>query len=420
MKSALSVRRQFLACFGLLAGLLAPATSQAAQFDAALVQRGQYLAVAGDCIACHTAPGGKPFAGGLEMKMPIGTIYSTNITPDKTNGIGSYSFAQFDRAVRHGVAPGGKHLYPAMPYPSYVRVTPEDMHALYAYFMAGVKPEATPNRESSMVWPMTIRWPMAIWNWLFVRDTTFTPDPKQSAQWNRGAYLVEGLGHCGSCHTPRGLFFQEKALSAGGLNGDVYLSGSRVEHWFASNLRSDCMQTWTPQDIADLLQTGKTMHVVALGSMTEVIAHSTQHMQRDDLLAIGTFIHSLKATPTTAPNKPLPLTESGKRGETLYAQHCAACHQADGRGVPQAFPGLASNATVKCVDPLNTIRVILSGGSTVQTASAPTPMVMPPFGQTLDDQQIADIVTYIRATWGNSASGVDASQVHSVRQVVAN
>lgn len=180
------------------------------------VQRGAYLARAGDCVACHTAPGGKPFVGGLKMDMPIGAIYSTNITPDKTHGIGNYSFEQFDRAVRHGVAPGGKHLYPAMPYPSYVRVNQADMKALYAYFMQGVPPDATPNRKADMVWPMTIRWPLAIWNWLFVRDATFTPDPKQSAQWNRGAYLVEGLGHCGSCHTPRGLFFQEKALSSRG------------------------------------------------------------------------------------------------------------------------------------------------------------------------------------------------------------
>lgn len=384
-----------------------------------LVQRGAYLARVGDCVACHTAPGGKPFVGGLKMDMPIGAIYSTNITPDKTHGIGGYSFEQFDRAVRHGVAPGGKHLYPAMPYPSYARIEPEDMRALYAYFMRGVAPDPTPNRKADIIWPLSIRWPLAVWNWLFVRDTAFTPDPARTAQWNRGAYLVEGLGHCGSCHTPRGLFFQEKALSPRGANGEFYLSGAKVEQWFATNLRGRCLQKWTASDVADLLQTGRTMHVTALGSMTEVIAHSTQHLRRDDLEAIGVYVRSLKPVESTQTPAVNPRSASARRGEALYAQHCAACHQPDGRGVPQAFPGLAANSTVQCVDPLNTIRVILAGGATVATASSPQPMVMPPFGGSLRDEQIADIVTYIRTTWGNSGSPVDAALVGTVRAAIA-
>ncbi|OIQ66954.1 gluconate 2-dehydrogenase cytochrome c subunit precursor [mine drainage metagenome] len=283
--------------------------------------------------------------------------------------------------------------------------------------MQGVAPDATPNRKPDMVWPMTIRWPLAIWDWMFVRDTTFVPDPKQSAQWNRGAYLVEGLGHCGSCHTPRGLFFQEKALSSRGSNGDLYLSGARVENWFASNLRSKCMQRWTEADFAELLQTGKTMNFTALGSMTEVIDHSTQHLKRDDLQAIAMYVKSLKPVASTEAAAK-PATASVQRGAALYTQHCAACHQPNGQGVPLAFPGLAANATVQCIDPLNAIRVILAGGATVQTEKSPQSMVMPPFGEVLDDRQIADIVTYIRATWGNSASEVSRDQVKTVRAAI--
>ncbi|MDY0331282.1 MAG: cytochrome c [Thiomonas sp.] len=404
-----------------LAGVLAAQCgfAAAARFSDQEVQRGAYLARAGDCVACHTAPGGKPFVGGLKMDMPIGAIYSTNITPDKTHGIGNYSFEQFDRAVRHGVAPGGKHLYPAMPYPSYARVNEADMKALYAYFMQGVPPDPTPNRKPDMVWPMTIRWPLAVWNWLFVRDTNFTPDPKQSAQWNRGAYLVEGLGHCGSCHTPRGLFFQEKALSSRGPNGDLYLTGSQVEHWFATNLRGNCLQKWTEAEIVELLQTGKTAHFTALGSMTEVISHSTQHLKPEDLQAMAIYIKSLKPfVPTQTPAARNPA--SVQRGAQVYNQHCAACHQANGQGLPQVFPGLAKNATVQCSDPNNSIRVVLAGGSTVVTAKAPAPMVMPPFAQSLDDQQVADVVTYIRATWGNGASAVAPEQVRALRKAIIN
>lgn len=403
---------------GLLAAQCGIALAAGGRFSQQDVQRGAYLARAGDCIACHTAPGGKPFVGGLRMNMPIGTIYSTNITPDPVHGIGKYSFEEFDRAVRQGVAPGGKQLYPAMPYPSYARVDQADMKALYAYFMQGVAPDATANRKADMVWPMTIRWPLAIWNWMFVRDTTFVPDSKQSAQWNRGAYLVEGLGHCGSCHTPRGLFFQEKALSSRGSNGDLYLSGARVENWFASNLRSKCMQRWTEADFAELLQTGKTMNFTALGSMTEVIDHSTQHLERDDLQAIAVYVKSLKPVSSTEAAAAKPATAAVQRGAALYTQHCAACHQPNGQGVPRAFPGLAANATVQCIDPLNAIRVILAGGATVQTEKSPQSMVMPPFGEVLDDRQIADIVTYIRATWGNSASEVSGDQVKAVRAAI--
>jgi len=392
----------------------------AARFADQDVQRGAYLARAGDCVACHTAPGGKPFAGGLKMVMPIGAIYSTNITPDKTHGIGNYSFADFDRAVRHGVAPGGKHLYPAMPYPSYARITPQDMHALYAYFMQGVPPDPTPNRKPDMVWPMTIRWPLAIWDWLFVRDTTFTLDPKQGAQYNRGAYLVEGLGHCGACHTPRGLFFQEKALSAGGPNGKLFLTGGTVEHWYASNLRSSCLQkTLSAQDFALLLKTGSANNFTVAGGMTEVIHHSTQHLTPDDLLAIGIYLKALPPEVSAQVASTQPDPAAVQRGKALYDQHCVACHQPTGQGVPAAFPSLVGNPSVRCLNPTNAIHAILAGATTAVTASAPAPMVMPPFGAQLSDQQVADLVTYIRTSWGNAAEPVSAEQVKELRRAIA-
>ena len=408
-----------VAAMAVQSGLAWTATATA-RFSDQEVQRGAYLAKAGDCIACHTAPGGKPFAGGLKMIMPIGAIYSSNITPDKTHGIGNYSFEEFDRAVRHGVAPGGKYLYPAMPYPSYVRITPQDMRALYAYFMQGVPAEAVPNRKPDMVWPLTIRWPLAIWNGLFVRDTTFTPNPKQSAQWNRGAYLVEGLGHCGACHTPRGLFFQEKALSANGPNGARYLTGGTVEHWYASNLRSDCLQkTLSAEDFALLLQTGSAKNFTVAGSMTEVIHHSTQHLRREDLLAMGVYLKSLppETSAQVASTKPDPAAV--QRGKALYEQHCVACHQPSGQGVPAAFPSLVGNPSVRCLNPTNAIHAILAGATTAVTASAPAPMVMPPFGAQLNDQQIADLVTFIRAHWGNDAEPVSAEQVRELRRAIA-
>jgi mono/diheme cytochrome c family protein len=407
----------------MLAGLLAAqcGLAVAAQFSDQEVQRGAYLARAGDCVACHTAPGGKPFVGGLKMVMPMGAIYSSNITPDKTHGIGNYSFEQFDRAVRHGVAPGGKYLYPAMPYPSYARVTPQDMHALYAYFMQGVAPNPTPNRKPDMVWPMTIRWPLAIWNWLFVRDTVFKPDPKQSAQWNRGAYLVEGLGHCGACHTPRGLFFQEKALSANGPGGRLYLTGGTVEHWYASNLRSACLQkTLSAQDFALLLQTGSAQNYTVAGGMTEVIHHSTQHLDHEDLLAMGVYLKSLPSETSAQVAGTQPDPAAVQRGKALYDQHCVACHQPNGQGVPAAFPSLVANPSVQCINPTNAIHVILAGASTAVTASAPAPMVMPPFGAQLGDQQIADLVTYIRTSWGNAAEPVSAEQVKELRRAIAS
>lgn len=227
------------------AALAAPASAD--------IQRGEYLARLGDCVACHTAERGQPMAGGRALQTPFGTLYSTNITPDRTTGIGQYSFAQFDRAMRQGVAADGHNLYPAMPYPSYAKMTADDMQALYAYLMQGLKPVSQVNKPTDMRWPFSLRWGLSLWNWAFLDATPFTPDPKQDPVWNRGAYLVQGLGHCGACHTPRGIGFQEKAMTELGGKGKYFLAGETVESWRALSLRG----LWTVDDTALFLKTGQ-------------------------------------------------------------------------------------------------------------------------------------------------------------------
>ena len=420
-KSGFHYLSGFLLIFG------AVGLAQAApQFSQQEIERGAYVAKVGDCIACHAVQGGKPFAGGFPMPLPVGTIYSSNITPDPTYGIGKYSLEDFDRAVRHGVAPGGKYLYPAMPYPSYAKVTPEDMKALYAYFMQGVKPVAQPNKPPTMIWPLTIRWPLAIWNWMYVsEDHVYRPDPKQSAQWNRGAYLTEGLGHCGACHTPRGIGMQEKALSASGANGSLFLSGAKIESWYARNLRGNDvggLGNWSVADIVQLLKTGRNSSGAAVGSMTEVIHHSSQYWTDADLQAVAIYLKSLPADPNKPkapqPVAPVPQPDLHSAGSLAYAQYCAVCHQNDGAGAAGVFPAMAGNPTVESRDALNLIHVILAGGKTAEVKGV-HPFTMPAFAGVLSDQQVADIATFVRSGWGNSGAAVSASEVAKVRADIA-
>jgi len=263
------------------------------EINQALIERGRYLAQVGDCVACHTAKGGPPMAGGLALATPFGTVWSTNITPDPRTGIGSWSFGAFDRAMRKGVSRDGHRLYPAMPYPSFAKVHEEDMRALWAYLSKGLAPVDKANRPAEMRFPFGIRLGLAYWNAAFLGTMPFVPDPHKDALWNRGAYLVQGLGHCGACHTPRGLGFQEKAMSDAGRDGRLYVSGAQVEDWNAVDLRDQ----WTVSDMVKLLKTGQDRFATVSGSMTEVIHHSTQHISNDDLAAIATY---LKAEGRTA------------------------------------------------------------------------------------------------------------------------
>jgi mono/diheme cytochrome c family protein len=369
---------------------------------------GEYVAKAGDCTACHTAPGGKELAGGMKFPTPVGDIYATNITPDKQQGIGSYSFEEFDRAMRQGVAKDGHRLYPAMPYTSYAKMSEQDMRALYDYLMHEVPAQGTANRESDISWPLSMRWPLAVWNTLFHEDQTYQPDSKQSAQWNRGAYLVQGLGHCGSCHTPRGWAMQEKGLDN---QSPEFLSGAELDGWYAPSLRG-----LKPDDVVALLKSGRSQHAAVTGPMSDVVAHSTQYLNDDDLKAIALYLHSLEIeAPKPAATTAAPSASMVSGGQT-YAMYCSTCHGNKGEGSDNVIPALAGNLSVTADNPLTALRVVLEGAHTPITQHA-TAIVMPGYGWVLNDQKAADLMSYLRGSWGNQAAPVTAEQVRDARKL---
>lgn len=403
--------------------LFSSCSVSAAETD--LIKQGEYLARAGDCVACHTAKGGKPFAGGLPMETPIGVIYSTNITPDRT-GLGDYSFEDFDKAVRHGVAKSGSTLYPAMPYPSYARVSDSDMQALYAYFMKGVEPVAQENKDSDIPWPLSMRWPLAAWRWMFapsvgVHQAQAAADPVIS----RGAYLVEGLGHCGACHTPRALTMQEKSLSA--TDGNAFLSGSApLEGWIAKSLRGDHkdgLGSWSEEQLVQFLKTGRSDRSAVFGGMSDVVVHSMQYMSENDLTAIARYLKSLPAVdPKDQPHQydkqaaeALWKGDDSQRGASVYIDNCAACHRTDGHGYTRVFPALAGNPVVQTADATSLINIVLNGGTLPATHAAPSTFTMPAFAWRLSDQEVADVVSFIRGSWGNQGAPVKASDVKDLR-----
>ena len=418
------MKAHVIASFAASLALLGNCSVSAADTD--LIKQGEYLARAGDCVACHTAKGGKPFAGGLPMETPIGVIYSTNITPDKT-GLGAYSFADFDKAVRHGVAKSGSTLYPAMPYPSYARVSESDMQALYAYFMKGVEPVAQENRASDIPWPLSMRWPLAAWRWMFAPPVADTPevagaDPVIS----RGAYLVEGLGHCGACHTPRALTMQEKALSA--ADGSAFLSGSApLEGWIAKSLRGDHkdgLGSWSEEQLVQFLKTGRSDRSAVFGGMSDVVVHSMQYMSQEDLTAIARYLKSLSAVdPQNPPHQydkqvaeALWKGDDSRPGASVYIDNCAACHRTDGHGYTRVFPALAGNPVVQTADATSLINIVLNGGTLPATHTAPSTFTMPAFAWRLSDQEVADVVSFVRGSWGNKGAAVKASNVADLRK----
>ena len=385
----------------------------------AQVERGKYLARLGDCVACHSAAKGSEMAGGRELATPFGKVYSTNITPDAETGIGKYTFEQFDRAMRKGVAADGHNLYPAMPYPSYARMTAEDMQALYAYLMRGLAPARQANKPASMMWPFSVRWGLSLWNWAFLDASPFQPDARKDGIWNRGRYLVQGLGHCGSCHTPRGIGFQEKAMSDAGPKGKYYLAGETVESWRALSLRD----LWTVEDTALFLKTGQNRFASASGNMAEVIHHSTQHVADADLVAIATYLKSLPRgdsdlpmpeTPRTTQIAAAPADLFTSRGGLGYAQFCSDCHRQDGRGVNKLFPPLAQNHATSSEDPATLLHITLTGWKTPETMAHPRVFTMPAFAR-LSDKELAEILSFIRSSWGNTGKPVSETQVKKMR-----
>jgi Cytochrome c, mono- and diheme variants len=393
--------------------------------QAAMLKQGEYLARIGDCVACHTAPGGKPFSGGLPMASPIGTIYSTNITPDKT-GIGDYSYTDFDKAVRHGIRKDGSTLYPAMPYPSYARVSDADMQALYAWFMHGVAPVAQADKKPDIHWPMSMRWPLSIWRGMFApKVVAYQAPPGTDPAVSRGAYLVEGLGHCGACHSPRGWALQEKALGNG--DGSAFLSGGApLEGWIAKNLRGDHkdgLGSWSEPQLVQFLRTGRSDRSAVFGGMSDVVEHSTQYLSDADLAAIARF---LKTLPPKNPHNP-PFAYDGqvakalwkgddsKTGAAVYLDNCAACHRSDGQGYARVFPALAGNPVLQTMDATSLINIVLRGDTLVATRTAPSNFTMPGFAWRLSDGEVADVVNFIRTSWGNQAAPVTAGDVSHLR-----
>jgi mono/diheme cytochrome c family protein len=386
--------------------------------------KGEYVARAGDCVACHSVPGGKAFAGGLKMGTPLGAIYTTNITPDKDTGIGNYSFEDFDRAVRGGVAKDGHHLYPAMPYPSYQKITDADMHALYDFFMKEVPAAKQENKPSEITGIKGWRWPLAIWNWMFMDKGVYQVTADHDAAWNRGAYLVQGLGHCGACHTPRGPAFQEKALDD--RNG-AFLAGAELDAWYAPSLRGDQrtgLGGWSQQDIATFLKTGHNNKGVAFGSMLDVVNNSTPYLSDEDTNGIAAYLKSLGAVTQQAAytydNSTTTALESGKAldaGGKLYNGYCLTCHGADGKGQVPFLPPLAGNPVVMDTDPSSLINLVLNGAQTIVVNGLPDSYRMPQYRVQLTDDEIANVVSFIRKSWGNGAPAVSADEVKKLRPV---
>jgi mono/diheme cytochrome c family protein len=395
--------------------------------DPALIAQGRAVAQASDCVACHTAANGGLFAGGLAMRTPIGVIYSTNITPDRNDGIGAYDYADFERAVRHGLRKDGAPLYPAMPYVSYALLTDADTQALYAYFMSAVAPVAQPNAPPAIPWPQNMRWPLAWWQMLFAGHRSFTPPEGATPEVARGAYLVEGPGHCGACHTPRGAGLQEVALSDG--PGGAFLSGSELEGWYAKSLRQEDkgLAGWTREALAQFLKTGRNERTAAFGGMADVVEHSTQHLGEADAAAIAAYLMTLQARPGHAATAPktqdattaqLYDSADNSPGALGYVAHCAACHHLDGQGTPRLFPALAGNAVVMTDNPSSLIQLTLAGGAMAKTPADATRPSMPELAK-LDDRTVADILTFVRNGWGNKATPVSAQEVAALRAAIA-
>jgi len=397
-----------------LAALLATAVPAAAAPDNYVqLTQGRELATIGDCIACHTALGGTPYAGGLALQTPFGPIITPNLTPDPATGLGNWSSDDFARAMHEGIRPDGAHLYPAFPYNYYTKVTRADTDAIFAY-LRSLPPVSHAVDRNALPFPFNIRASLIAWNTLFLKEGYFVPDPKRSAEFNRGAYLVQGLGHCGACHTPR------NALGAG--DADRPLQASQINNWVAPNLSNDDRQglgKWSADDIVQYLRTGQNGTAIASGPMAEVVGYSTSRMSETDLRAIATY---LKENGAAAPQTPATITPDDSRmriGAAIYADSCMACHNRTGEGVSGLFPRLAGTPSIQQTDPTSLIHVVIAGARGSATDAKPTGPAMPSLGWRLNNDQIAAVVTYIRNSWGNAAPAATASQVAALRAKIA-
>jgi mono/diheme cytochrome c family protein len=378
------------------------------------IERGRYLAVLGDCGACHTRPGGQPFAGGLALQTPFGTLVAPNITSDRETGIGNWTNDEFIAALHDGRGHNGTRLYPAMPYPAYTKMTDEDVLDLRAY-LATLTPVSNRVISNQLPFPLNVRLAMVFWNWLNFMPGRYQPDPGKSAEWNRGAYIVEGAAHCGTCHTPKTLL--------GGDKSDAALAGATLQGWFAPDITTDARKGiggWSKDDLVQYLKTGSNSWTLASGPMSEAISHSTSLMSDEDIAAIAAYLKDGRAG--GASSKPASVAEGDnamRTGAAIYKDSCAACHRDSGFGEADLFPRLAGSALVQSDDPTTLARMVLQGSRAVSTSSKPTAPAMPAFGWRLNDTQVAAVLTYIRNKWGNAASSVAAGTVASQRLSLA-
>jgi len=395
----------------------APPAAPAPLTHAELIAKGEYLARAGDCIACHTMPSGKPFAGGRPMETPFGTLFTPNISSDPETGIGKWTADQFYRMLHEGRSYDGTLLYPAMPFAAYTKVSREDSDAIYAFLMS-TPPVHQPNRPHALRFPYNQRSLLLGWRTLYFRPGQFEPDPTQSVEWNRGAYLVEGLGHCSLCHTTMnalGGSQQAKAFQGGLIP---------MQNWYAPSLTSNAeagLGDWSLDDIVALLRTGISPRGAVYGPMAEVVNDSLQYLSDADIRAMAVYLKSLPGHANETDHSPpgkYAAAEAARQmplGQKIYEAHCAECHAIDGRGKPPHFPPLASNPSIQMHSAVNPIRMVLNGGYPPGTHLNPQPYGMPPFAQSLSDQEIAAVVTYIRTAWGNHGTPVSYREVNELR-----
>lgn len=436
-----------LAAVGVVGGLAfafvpvqvtAPVTRLPDDWKAAEGQ-GEYVMYASDCLACHTAEGGKPFAGGRPVASPMGTIWTTNITPDPETGIGNYTLDQFRATLYDGIRADGAHLYPAMPYENYRKLTEEDVRALYDYFMHEVEPVRSDVPETKLSFPFNMRMGIRAWNWLALsHDAGFTPATGQTEAEERGQYLVEGPAHCAACHSPRNALMAQDGVSAGEAG---FLTGGVVDGWNAPALLGpdSASRKWDVAEMAAYLATGRNIHSTANGEMGLVVGQSLQHLTDQDNLAIAAFLKGTDGAPADLPEsfadseiRALPAPEADEAGKEtammlteakpdmalgprLYLDNCAACHFVSGKGAPEIFPELAGNQLVTGSETAPLISVILNGAEVPSTAKRPMHLVMQGYADRMDDAEVAELASFLRQAWGNDAPAVTAAEVAKVR-----
>ncbi|MBV8097334.1 MAG: cytochrome c [Acetobacteraceae bacterium] len=377
-----------------------------------VIEHGRYMATAADCTACHTVKGGQPFAGGGALETPFGVLLAPNITPDLQTGIGGWTDDAFVNAVQNGIGHGGIYLYPAMPYTYYSKMTRADVIAIRAY-LDTVQPVHNRVVANQLPFPFNQRETMVGWNALYFRPGDFKPDPSQSEEWNRGAYLVEGAEHCGLCHTPKN--------AMGGDEGGRAMQGSALQNWYAPDLtgnRHAGLGDWTVDDIVLYLKTGRNRYDIASGPMAEAVTNSTSHLTDADLRAMAVYLKSLPPGGRAAPQPISDQDPAMQHGRAIYDNQCAACHGGGGQGIVGLFPRLSAAPLVQQEQAASLIRVVLEGSRAVATAGAPTGPAMPSFAWQLPDADIADVITYIRNAWGNAAPAVSANDVGKMRQAL--